>query len=201
MVATSVIVLTSSMQHSLTDFCRYCSYIAFRNILQPFGSIGHDPSSKVSETPLSLSQAWSLNPLTRFITAQSGQDSVGYDEALAELRAGRKLTHWVWYVLPQLRALGRSAMAREYGLEGLDEAVAYAAHPVLGPRLVACVQAMLAHQGQRAEAILGPVDAMKFRSCLTLFERAAQDEPAWAQALERFYGGVRDEATLRLIGP
>ena len=90
-------------------------------------------------------------------------------------------------------------MARAYGIADLAQAQAYAAHPVLGPRLVACVRAMLSHSGKSAEAILGPVDALKFRSCLTLFESAAPDEPVWGQALECFYGGTRDEATLAVL--
>lgn len=137
--------------------------------------------------------------LDRFLEAHAGRHGPTYDEALAELRAGRKTSHWIWFVLPQLRALGRSQMARAYGIADLAEAQAYAAHPVLGPRLVACARAMLSHPDKSAEAILGPVDALKFRSCLTLFEKAAPDEPAWGQALECFYGGTRDEATLAAL--
>ena len=136
-----------------------------------------------------------MDSLARFVEAQAGRHGPTFDQALAELQAGRKTSHWIWFVLPQLRVLGRSQMARAYGIADLAEARAYAAHPVLGPRLVACVRAMLSHTGQSAEAILGPVDALKFRSCLTLFENAAPDEPVWGQALGRFYGGQRDEAT------
>jgi len=136
-----------------------------------------------------------LDSLARFVEAQAGRHGPTFDQALAELQAGRKTSHWIWFVLPQLRVLGRSQMARAYGIADLAEARAYAAHPVLGPRLVACVRAMLSHTGQSAEAILGPVDALKFRSCLTLFENAAPDEPVWGQTLGRFYGGQRDEAT------
>ena len=133
--------------------------------------------------------------LARFVQAQDGH----YAQALAELQAGRKRSHWIWYVLPQLRALGRSAMAREYGIQGLDEAVAYLAHPVLGPRLVACVQALLAHRDRSATAILGEIDAMKFRSCLTLFHAAAPEVPCFADALRVFYQGMPDVQTLRLL--
>jgi len=133
--------------------------------------------------------------LQRFVQAQAAD----YTTALAELRAGLKRTHWIWYVLPQLRGLGRSTMARHYGIAGRDEARAYIAHPVLGPRLVACVQAMLAHQDRSAVDILGDVDALKFRSCLTLFAQVAPQEPVFAQALDRFCGGQRDDATLRLL--
>lgn len=134
--------------------------------------------------------------LQRFVQAQQGD----YAQALAELRAGRKTSHWIWYVLPQLRGLGSSPRSQHYGLAGRDEAAAYAAHPLLGPRLVACVQAMLSHPGLGARQILGEVDALKFRSCLTLFAEVAPDEPCFGQALERFYGGQRDPATLRLLG-
>ncbi len=138
--------------------------------------------------------------LDRFLSAQSGERGVGFEQALAELRAGRKASHWIWYVLPQLRALGRSAMAREYGIADRAEARAYIAHPVLGPRLVACVRAMLGHEHRAAVDILGPVDALKFRSCLTLFEQVAPHEPVFGQALERFYAGERDGVTLELLG-
>jgi uncharacterized protein (DUF1810 family) len=140
-----------------------------------------------------------MTDLDRFVKAQAGRHGTTFDQALAELQAGRKASHWIWFVLPQLRVLGRSQMARAYGIADLAEAQAYAAHPVLGPRLVACVRAMLSHSGKSAEAILGPVDALKFCSCLTLFEKAAPDEPVWGQALECFYGGTRDEATLAAL--
>ena len=134
--------------------------------------------------------------LSRFVQAQDGC----YDQALAELRSGRKRSHWIWYILPQLRELGRSAIAREYGIQGLDEAVAYLAHPVLGPRLLACVQALLTHRDRAATEILGDVDAMKFRSCLTLFHAAAPEVPCFAEALRAFYRGMPDPETLRLLG-
>lgn len=140
--------------------------------------------------------ATAADTLDRFLQAQARD----YAQALAELVAGRKRSHWVWYVLPQLRGLGRSAMAREYGIADRQEAATYLAHPVLGPRLVECVQAMLRHAGRDATTILGEVDAMKFRSCLTLFAAVAPDEPVFAQALVAFYGGRQDEATLRLLG-
>ena len=135
--------------------------------------------------------------LSRFVQAQDGR----YDQALAELQAGRKRSHWIWYILPQLRALGRSAMAREYGIQGLDEAVAYLAHPVLGPRLLACVQALLSHRDRPATDMLGEVDAMKLRSCLTLFHAAAPEVPCFAEALRAFYRGMPDPETLRLLAP
>jgi uncharacterized protein (DUF1810 family) len=133
--------------------------------------------------------------LERFVTAQ-GRD---YQQALAELRAGRKRTHWIWYVLPQLRELGRSPMAREYGIADRQEAAAYIAHPVLGPRLIDCVHALLSHPDKSAVDMLGEVDAMKLRSCLTLFAAVAPHERCFAQALDVFYGGEPDAQTLRLL--
>ena len=134
-------------------------------------------------------------PLERFVQAQERD----YAQALQELEAGQKRTHWIWYVLPQLRELGRSQMAHAYGISGLDEAVAYAVHPILGPRLVESVKAILSHSGRSATEILGDVDALKFRSCLTLFAAAAPDEPSFPAALKAFYGGRPDEETLRLL--
>ena len=136
------------------------------------------------------------DPLERFVRAQQRD----YAQALAELSAGRKRTHWIWYVLPQLRELGQSQMAREYGIRGREEAAAYFAHPLLGPRLVECVNAILDHSDMSALEILGDIDAMKFRSCLTLFAQVVPDEPSFARALDTFYGGKPDEETLRLLG-
>ena len=133
--------------------------------------------------------------LDRFLQAQARD----YAQALAELQAGKKRTHWIWYVLPQLRELGRSQMAREYGIRDRQEAADYMAHPVLGPRLVACVNALLSHPQRSAVEMLGEVDAMKFRSCLTLFAAVAPDEPCFAEALTTFYGGEPDAQTLRLL--
>jgi uncharacterized protein (DUF1810 family) len=130
--------------------------------------------------------------LARFVAAQSGV----FDLALGELRAGAKRTHWMWYVLPQLRGLGHSMMADRYGIEDLDEARAYLADPLLGPRLRECVEALLAHAGRKSAAdILGVIDAIKFHSCLTLFE-AAGGGPLFTRALEAFYAGERDRRTL-----
>jgi uncharacterized protein (DUF1810 family) len=134
--------------------------------------------------------------LERFVRAQDAD----YAQALEELSAGRKRTHWIWYVLPQLRGLGRSQMAREYGIMGREEAVSYITHPTLGPRLVECVNAILKHSDKSAADILGTVDALKFRSCLTLFAEVAPAQPAFAQALEVFYQGKPDTETLRLLG-
>ena len=133
--------------------------------------------------------------LQRFHAAQAGV----YATALAELRTGRKRSHWVWFVFPQLRGLGRSANAHFYALAGLEEACAYLADPVLGHRLREATKAMLNHVDQPATTVLGEVDAMKFHSCLTLFARAAPDEPVFSQAIERFFDGEPDAATLALL--
>ena len=134
--------------------------------------------------------------LARFVEAQARD----YPSALAELRAGRKRTHWIWYVLPQLRGLGTSALSQRYGIVSLAEARAYAAHPVLGARLVECVQAIGSHKGRRsAEDMLGAIDAAKYRSCLTLFKQAAGPDSVFAAALADFFGGHEDERTLALL--
>ena len=133
--------------------------------------------------------------LERFVEAQAGT----YQRALTELRDGSKRSHWMWFIFPQLRGLGASTMAQTYGIAGLAEARAYLAHPLLGPRLLECVQALLGHAGRSAEAILGGIDALKLRSCLTLFARAAPDVPEFAQALQAFCGGEPDMLTLRML--
>lgn len=136
--------------------------------------------------------------LSKFVEAQARD----YERALGELRAGRKTSHWIWYVLPQLRDLGRSQRALHYGITGLDQARRYLADPVLGPRLRACVEAVLTHGGKSAHEIFGSPDDLKFRSCLTLFEAAAGDEDdrrLFARALDVFYAGRRDPATLDLL--
>ena len=132
--------------------------------------------------------------LERFIQAQGV-----YPEVVAELWAGRKSGHWIWFVFPQVTGLGRSSMSLHYSIGSLDEARAYLAHPVLGPRLRECAGLMLATTGRSAEEILGGIDAVKLRSSMTLFHRADPDEPVFVEVLERFYGGVPDAATERII--
>ena len=134
--------------------------------------------------------------LDRFIAAQEG----AYEGALAELRAGRKTGHWIWFVFPQVAGLGRSEMSRIYAIGSLAEARAYLAHPLLGPRLRECVAALLATRGLSAEAMLGSIDAVKLRSSMTLFLRAAPDEPSFQAVLERFYAGRPDAATDAILG-
>ena len=134
--------------------------------------------------------------LERFATAQAPV----YATALAELRAGRKRSHWMWFVFPQLRGLGSSTMATFYGIGSLDEARAYLAHAVLGPRLVECTQALLALGDGRLRDILGSIDAVKFGSSMTLFERASDGRaPVFRQALDRFCEGRRDDRTLAAL--
>lgn len=129
--------------------------------------------------------------LQRFVDAQ--RDT--YDTALAELRAGAKRSHWMWFVFPQLAGLGRSATAQHFAISGLDEARAYLAHPVLGPRLVECTQALADLDRTDAVAVLGPVDAQKLRSSMTLFAHADPGRPPFRTVLDRYFGGTEDDGT------
>ena len=134
--------------------------------------------------------------LERFVAAQAPV----WQQVMAELGAARKASHWMWFVFPQLRGLGRSAMAERYGIASRAEAVAYLAHPLLAPRLVAATEAMLAApRGLTALAILGPPDDVKFRSSMTLYEAVAGPKSPFGAALDRYFGGVRDPATLALL--
>jgi len=133
--------------------------------------------------------------LARFVTAQD-QDHA-YDRALAEIRRGAKTGHWMWYVFPQVAGLGHSAMARHYAIRSLEEARAYLAHPLLGPRLRACLAALQGLADTTAERVFGPVDAMKLRSSHTLFE-AAGAGPAFTAAIARWFGSP-DARTLDLL--
>ncbi len=132
--------------------------------------------------------------LERFVDAQAGV----YERALAELRHGRKASHWMWFVFPQLRGLGQSPTAVRYGIGSLDEARAYLAHPQLGPRLLQCTDAVNRVDGRSAYDIFGAPDDMKFRSSMTLFHAASAAAPFDA-ALTRYYGAEPDAATLRLL--
>lgn len=123
--------------------------------------------------------------LDRFVAAQEGTIEV----ALSELRRGRKQSHWMWFIFPQLRGLGVSSMSHHYGIEDLDEARRYLAHPVLGPRLVACAEAVLAHGNLPAETILGPIDAGKLRSSATLFATVEGAPPVFQRILDTFFDG------------
>lgn len=136
-----------------------------------------------------------MTDLQRFVDAQDKHAT--YDSALAELRAGRKRGHWMWFVFPQLAGLGRSDMAQRYALSGLAEARAYLDHPVLGPRLVECARALTDLLGDDAVRVLGQVDALKLRSSMTLFRRAAPQEPVFGAVLDQYFDGADDEATTR----
>lgn len=134
----------------------------------------------------------SADPFAHFLAAQSNGV---YAAALREIRCGRKRTHWMWFVFPQVAGLGRSPTARRFSLSGLPDAAAYASHDLLGPRLIEATEAMLSRSGiDDAERILGPVDAVKFRSSMTLFELASRDPRPFARALDQFYDGARATA-------
>ena|SRR5665647_359711 len=130
--------------------------------------------------------------LARFVSAQAG----AYDDVLAQLRAGRKRSHWMWFVFPQLAGLGHSAMAQRYAIGSLDEARAYLAHPVLGERLRECSRLVLAVPGGDAHEIFGSPDDLKFHSSMTLFDRAAPQEPVFRRCLQKHFGGRLDALTL-----
>ena len=135
--------------------------------------------------------------LERFVEAQ---DRV-YAAVKEELAAGNKTSHWMWFVFPQLKALGRSSMAKHFGIESGGEALAYWQHPVLGKRLKECTELVLAADGKTVHEIFGSPDDLKFKSCMTLFAQVAPDEPVFSRALERFFGGQPDEMTLNLLKP
>jgi len=129
--------------------------------------------------------------LRRFVDAQAHP----YDQALQELRDGAKRTHWMWFVFPQVEGLGRSGMAQRFAISGLQEARAYLSHPVLGRRLVECARALTALDTADPVEVFGPVDAQKLRSSMTLFARAAPDEPVFRDVLDHYFGGAEDDAT------
>lgn len=133
--------------------------------------------------------------LGRFLEAQAPV----LEDVMLELRQGHKATHWMWFVFPQLAALGRSQMARYYGLVNLAEAQAYLRHPVLGERLKACCQLVLAHRGKPAETMLGSVDALKLRSCATVFWQCAGQDSVFGELLDGFFGGEPDPMTLAVL--
>jgi len=130
--------------------------------------------------------------LERFVKAQEGV----YAEVVAELRRGYKESHWMWFIFPQLKGLGRSWMAEKFGIGSREEAEAYLAHAVLGPRLVECTELVNRVEGRGIESIFGPVDAMKFRSSMTLFGAVAKDARVFEEAVRKYFGGRGDEWTL-----
>ena len=133
--------------------------------------------------------------LQRFVAAQAPV----YERVRDELRRGRKASHWMWYVFPQIAGLGHSAMAQRYAIASLDEARAYLAHPVLGPRLRECTALVIAARGKNLNAILGSPDDLKFHSSMTLFDMAGGGEPVFAQALAQYFAGQPDPATLAIV--
>lgn len=134
--------------------------------------------------------------LSRFLEAQEPQ----YPQVLDELQQGRKRSHWMWYLFPQMAGLGRSATAQYYGIKSLAEARGYLVHPVLGPRLVACCETVLAIPDRSAQAIFGSPDDLKLRSCATLFAAVAPACSVFARLLDQYYQAERDAQTLRLLG-
>jgi uncharacterized protein (DUF1810 family) len=136
--------------------------------------------------------------LGRFVTAQDAGGT--YDQARAELRRGRKTSHWMWFVFPQIAGLGQSPVSRRFAISSLDEAQAYLAHPVLGPRLIECAGIVAQTPGRTAEQIFGELDALKLHSSVTLFRRADPAAPVFASVLDQFFGGLPDPVTDRLLG-
>jgi uncharacterized protein (DUF1810 family) len=135
--------------------------------------------------------------LERFVDAQD--DDGAYRAAVKELRAGRKQSHWMWFIFPQIAGLGRSATSRRYAISSLAEAQAYLAHPVLGPRLIECARILIGLHGPSARDIFGGIDEMKLRSSMTLFARADPSNPVFGEVLDRYFDGAPDEATERLL--
>jgi uncharacterized protein (DUF1810 family) len=134
--------------------------------------------------------------LRRFVQAQEGD----YDRALSEIAAGRKRTHWMWYVFPQIDGLGFSATAKRYAIKSLEEARTYLAHPILGPRLVECAEAAVRVEGRSAKDIFGSPDDMKLQSCATLFACVSPADSVFDRLFAKYYKGERDASTLRLLG-
>jgi uncharacterized protein (DUF1810 family) len=134
--------------------------------------------------------------LERFVQAQDSGST--YQRAVAELRSGRKTTHWMWFIFPQIAGLGSSAMAHAYAISDLAEAQAYLAHPILGPRLIECAEIVAAQQGRSAEQIFGGIDAIKLRSSMTLFAYAAPDQTIFQQVIDQYYDSQDPETTRRL---
>jgi uncharacterized protein (DUF1810 family) len=133
--------------------------------------------------------------LRRFVVAQQEV----YDAAVSELRAGRKTSHWMWFIFPQIAGLGRSPTAQKYAVASLAEAEAYLAHPLLGPRLLECARVLTQLSGRTAQEIFGGVDAQKLRSSMTLFARAAAQDSPFGEVLAQYFGGAEDEATLQRL--
>jgi uncharacterized protein (DUF1810 family) len=136
-----------------------------------------------------------MDELERFVEAQVGV----YPGVLEELRRGRKTGHWMWFIFPQVAGLGRSPMSERYAIRSLDEARAYLAHPILGARLRECARLVAAIPDRSAEEVVGPIDARKLRSSMTLFRLADPDEPVFTEVLDRYFGGGSDPATEAIL--
>ena len=136
-----------------------------------------------------------IHRLQRFVDAQNEV----FDEVRSELRAGRKSSHWIWFIFPQIKGLGHSASAREFAIRSREEAAAYAAHPILGPRLRECTRLVNSIEGRAITQILGTPDDLKFRSSMTLFAKVCPDDPIFTDAIGKYYGGELDRLTLDLL--
>ena len=134
--------------------------------------------------------------LKRFVQAQEGD----YERALSEVKSGRKRSHWMWHIFPQIEGLGFSTTSRRYSIKSIGEAKAYLSHPVLGPRLMECAEAVLGVEGRSAYEILGSPDDMKLRSCATLFACVAPAGSVFERLLDKYFQGERDQKTLHLLG-
>ncbi len=167
----------------------YINTIAYRTLLYTAtgSTMSTNSSSETCHDPFHLE---------RFLDAQAPT----YDRALTELRNGRKRTHWMWFIFPQLDGLGASSTAKYYAIRGLDEARAYREHPILGPRLVACAQAVLELEGRSARQVFGTPDDLKLRSCATLFQQISPPDSVFARLLEKYFSGKSDLRTLQLLG-
>jgi uncharacterized protein (DUF1810 family) len=133
--------------------------------------------------------------LNRFLEAQANE----YDQALAEIRNGRKQSHWMWYIFPQLSGLGYSSLAQLYGIDGLQEATDYLAHPVLGNRLITIANALLRVEGKTATQVMGTPDDLKLRSSMTLFNAVQPTDPVFQAVLTKYYNGIPDQKTLAIL--
>jgi uncharacterized protein (DUF1810 family) len=142
----------------------------------------------------SINDPWNLG---RYVIAQNDADT--YLHAIEELRHGRKVTHWMWFIFPQIVGLGQSTNSRRYAISCLDEAKAYLLHPILGPRLVECTTILIESKSKDAPRIFGDLDAQKLGSSMTLFMRAALGENIFKRVIDMYFGGVADEATERLL--
>jgi uncharacterized protein (DUF1810 family) len=157
-----------------------------------------EPAIHLKETPMPPANDSQTDPfdLQRFVNAQEGI----YKSALAELHSGRKRTHWMWFVFPQIQGLGFSPTSKRYAIRSSDEARAYLDHPVLGKRLVECAEAVLSVQGRSASAIFGSPDDIKLKSSMTLFDAVSAPGSVFSQVLERYFQGQRDRKTLDILG-